>query len=211
MKKIIIFDIDRTIYNGNIFIDFVLHLIWKRKISYKIILKIAAEFLTYKTGFETYEELVVDCLGGFYFVTKDISQDDLKKELKACLIKNNHKFYNFAFEIPKLYPTHEVLIVSLEPEYIVEVVANFLKIKSFLGNQNLKISKFQIFKNSIYSEIKIDSCFGDSEADYELFKHASFKYAINPTSKLSKLIALKELPIQVVSPIDAIVSFKNDH
>ena len=211
MKELSVFDIDRTIYNGSIFLDFALHLIEKEKISPKFLSKIGFEFFTYQTGFESYDELVTDCLDAFYFETKDIDPKDLKKELKECLLKNHHKFYDFALEIPKLYPSYEVLIISLEPEYVVEEVAKFLQIKSFLGNQKLEINKFKILKESLYSENKINSCFGDSESDYELLKHATFKYAINPTTKLSKLISQKEVDIQVINPEEAYLYFKKDH
>jgi phosphoserine phosphatase len=80
-----------------------------------------------------------------------------------------------------------------------------------LGNQKLEINKFKILKESLYSENKINSCFGDSESDYELLKHATFKYAINPTSKLSKLISQKEVDIQVINPEEAYLYFKKDH
>ena len=211
MKELIIFDIDRTIYNGSIFLDFTLHLIEKELISPKFLSKVGFEFFTYQTGFESYDQLVVDCLEAFYFETQEIDMKKLKIELKECLIKNHHKFYDFAMEIPKVYLNYETLIISLEPEYIVEEVAKFLQIKNFLGNQNLEINKYKIFKESLYSENKINSCFGDSESDFELLKHAKYKYVINPTSKLSKLILQEQLHAKITKPEEVYLTFKQEH
>lgn len=211
MKELIIFDIDRTIYNGSIFLDFALHLINKEKISPKFLSIIGFEFFTYQTGFESYDELVLDCLDAFYAETKEIELNVLKKELKECLIKNHHKFYDYALEIPKIYSNYEILIISLEPEYIVEEVAKFLQIKNFVGNQNTEINKVKIFQSSNYSENIINSCFGDSESDYELLQLAKYKYVIEPTSKLSKLIETDPKNYQIIKPIEAFITFKKDH
>lgn len=212
MDKLVILDIDRTIYNGSIFLDYSFHLIKKNLVSPKYLSAIGFEFVTYQTGFESYDELVKDCLNYFYEEIKEIKSEILRKELQECLFINHSKFYPFVFELLKKYHHYNFFIISLEPDFIVEEVAKFLKIKNFAGNKfnldskmnNLEkpiliFDKLKIFENSQFSKETPFACFGDSESDFPILAKAENKFIINPTSKLQKQIFENKLNIEFLT------------
>jgi len=198
MSKLVIFDIDRTIYDGSIFLDLSLQLVKKDIISAKYLTFIGFEFVTYQTGFESYDELVRDCLNYFFDEIKNLNPDVLKNELRECIFKNNHKFYDYFNLTLKSYPENDYLLVSLEPDFIVQEIARSFKIKNFLSNKflegdhftkdlNLIFDKNLLLEQSIYKEQKPFAVFGDSESDLPLLQKANHKFIINPTTKLQKL------------------------
>lgn len=204
MGKLVIFDIDRTIYDGSVFLDFSLHLVQKNIISPKFLSSIGFEFVSYQTGFESYDELVKDCLNYFYEEVKNISPEILKRELKECLFKNHHKFYDFVFKILQNYPNYDYLIISLEPDFIVEEVAKFLKIPNFESNEfitnselttklDLIFDKEILFNRTKYKNQIPYACFGDSESDLKLLLISEYKFVINPTSKLQKELSNQKI------------------
>jgi phosphoserine phosphatase len=58
MKQLVIFDLDRTIYNGSLGQDFILHLATKQLISPKIISELSVALLEFETEIVSYEETV---------------------------------------------------------------------------------------------------------------------------------------------------------
>ncbi len=206
MKKLVIFDIDRTIYDGSVFLDFSLHLVQKNLISPKILSSLGFEFVTYQTGFESYDELVRDCLNYFFEEVKNIQPDIIKNEFKECLFKNHHKFYDYVFKTINNYPEYEYLLVSLEPDFIVKEIASFLRIENYLANKflnngeyldkpELVFNKYYLLENSKFTGIKPFSVFGDSESDLPLLELAQNKFVINPTTVLYKQISSSDYHI----------------
>lgn len=206
MKKLVIFDIDRTIYDGSVFLDFSLHLVQKNLISPKILSSLGFEFVTYQTGFESYDELVRDCLNYFFEEVKNIQPDIIKKEFKECLFKNHHKFYDYVFKTINNYPEYEYLLISLEPDFIVKEIASFLRIENYLANKflnngeyldkpELVFNKYYLLENSKFTGIKPFSVFGDSESDLPLLELAQNKFVINPTTILYKQISSSDYHI----------------
>jgi len=204
MRNLIVFDIDRTIYDGSIFLDFSLHLIQKDLISPKFLSLVGFEYVTYQTGFESYDELVRDCLNYFFDEVKNIPPQTLKLEMRECLFKNHHKFFDFVFEILRDYPEYNYMLISLEPEIVTKEVANFLKIenfacnhflnqKNFLAKPNLIFNKLTLFKNSKFGNEVPFAVFGDSESDLELLKLSENRFIINPTSTLQKIVMNEKL------------------
>lgn len=211
MSKLVIFDIDRTIYNGSIFLDFSLHLTQKNIVSPKFLSLIGFEFFTYQTGYESYDELVNDCLNYFYEEIKLLNPEDLKVEIKECLFKNHHKFYDYFFSTLKGYPDYEYFLVSLEPDFIVSEVANFAKIRNFTANQflqensfvqnlNLLFDKKELISKTKYKDIIPFAAFGDAESDLKIIKEAENKFIINATSKLQKEIEEEKLNFKIYTP-----------
>jgi len=213
MEKLVIFDIDRTIYDGSIFLDFSLHLIQKNLISPKFLSSIGFEYVTYQTGFESYDELVRDCLNYFFDEIKKIPLVTLKKEIKDCLFINHHKFYDYVFETTKKYPSYEYLIITLEPEIIAGEVANFLKIKNYLSNRfcnndeflnkpELIFNKRELLNKSVFKNQIPFATFGDSESDLELLKISKNKFILNPTSNLQRELKKDNLNFKTFTPLN---------
>lgn len=196
MKQLIIFDLDRTIYNGSLGQDFIIHLATKQLISPKIITELSVVLVEFETEIVSYEQTVSTVLN--YLANELIGKDFelINQEAKNFVSMNHHKFYDYSLELPKLYPQFEFVILSLEPEFLLEHVAEMLKIKNFIGNKfnhtsstfinNFKITtnKIELFENSEFKGNKILAAFGDSESDFEILSQAQYKFIINPSKKL---------------------------
>jgi phosphoserine phosphatase len=61
-KDLIIFDIDRTIYDGSIGQDFIIELVNERIISPKILASLSFELLEYELDLQNYNKTVSDAL-----------------------------------------------------------------------------------------------------------------------------------------------------
>jgi phosphoserine phosphatase len=196
MKQLVIFDLDRTIYNGSLGQDFILHLATKQLISPKIISELSVALLEFETEIVSYEETVSTVLN---YLGKELVGKDFKlinQEAKNFVSINHHKFYDYCLELPRLYPQFEFVILSLEPEFLLKHVADILKIKNFIGNKfnhssitflsNTKITtdKIELFEKSEFKSYKILAAFGDSESDFEILSKAQYKFIINPSKKL---------------------------
>jgi len=197
MKKLVIFDIDKTIYDGNLYEDIIFHLLSKNLISDNILPTASKEFLELKLNLESYEEFILDLLKKLKESIDPKNTAEILRETKFIIQTNKGKFRDFAFEIPKLFPQFEYLIISLEPHFVVGEVASLLKIPNYLSNHvdisskhqpKYQVDKFEMLKNSKFSEYDVFATFGDSELDYTLLLEASHKFVFNPTSSLKDLI-----------------------
>lgn len=196
MKKLIIFDLDRTIYNGSLGQDFILHLATKQLISPKIISNLSITLVEYETEILSYEKTVSIVLN---YLAKELEGKDFEaidKEAKNFVQLNHFKFYDYSIELPKLYPQYEFLLLSLEPEFLLKHVADLLKIQNYIGNKfnhnkniftnNFKITtnKIELIKETKFQDMEILAAFGDSESDFEILNKATHKFLINPSQNL---------------------------
>jgi len=196
MKQLIIFDLDRTIYNGSLGQDFILHLAAKQLISPKIISNLSITLFEYETEILSYEKTVSIVLN---YLAKELAGKDFEaidREAKNFVNMNHFKFYDYSIELPKLYPQYEFLLLSLEPEFLLKHVADLLKIQNYIGNKfkhnkkiftnNFKITtnKIELIKETKFQDTEIFAAFGDSESDFEILNRATHKFLINPSQNL---------------------------
>jgi len=218
-KDLIIFDIDRTIYDGSIGQDFIIELVNERIISPKILAELSFEMLEYELETQSYSKTVRDALN---MLSKELEGKDVKKvqEVASKVIQYNHyKFYDYIFEIPTLFKDFDFLIISLEPQILVSEISKYLKIPNYLSNEfkieGLKITtgtkietdKLSILENSEFKNRKIIAAFGDSENDLNILNKSKLKIVINPTTKLLEKIQ-KDKSFKIVNPKLAYDEFK---
>lgn len=216
MKKLVIFDIDKTIYDGNLYEDILLHLISKKLINQMILPYATKEILELKLSLESYEEFILDLLQELKNNIEPKKAPEIIEEVRNCVFSNKHKFRNFAFEIPKMFPNFQYLIISLEPHFVVEFVAQVLQIPHYLANyveisnkktQKYQVDKFEMLKNSQFSNYEVWAVFGDSELDYTLLLEAKHKFVFNPSSSLAELIK-EDLAFKIINPDEATSIFE---
>jgi phosphoserine phosphatase len=199
-KDIIIFDIDRTIYDGSIGQDFILELINENVISPKILANLSFEMLEYELDIQNYSKTVNDALKILSNELKGKEISKIKNIAKRVVQYNHYKFYDFIFELPKLYKNFEYVILSLEPQILVSEISEYLKIPNFvcnefiekkeilLGNDKIYTDKITLLNNSQFIDRNIIAAFGDSENDLPILNLAKLKMVINPTENLNKKI-----------------------
>jgi phosphoserine phosphatase len=190
------FDIDRTIYDGSIGEDLILSFTTQGIIGPKIIASLGLELIEYEISLTSYSESVKKILST---LEKELTGKDIEKiskEIKKFIRSNHYKFYDYVYEISKIFEKEfEVVLCSLEPDFLVSEIAKHLKIKhficnqfkhkkTFLGDSEIITSKKNLFEKSLYKNHKIYAYFGDSENDFEMFEMAENKFVINPTLNL---------------------------
>jgi phosphoserine phosphatase len=199
-KDLIIFDIDRTIYDGSIGQDFIIELVNERIISPKILASLSFELLEYELDLQNYNKTVSDALKllANELINKDASY--VKEVARRVIEYNHYKFYDYIFEIPKLYKDFDYILLSLEPDILVKEISDYLQIPNFVANsfldknKNLTNSnkiltnKIEMLENSNFKNRNICTAFGDSENDFGILQKARLKIVINPTPNLQKKI-----------------------
>jgi phosphoserine phosphatase len=218
-KDIVIFDIDRTIYDGSIGQDFIIELVNQRIISPKILAQISFEMLEYELDIQGYNKTVKDALS---VLSKELEGKDEKviQEIATKVIQYNHyKFYDYVFEIPTLFKEIDFLIISLEPQILVSEIAKYLKIPNYLSNEfkikdskiiagtKIETDKVALLENSVFKNRNIIGAFGDSENDLNILNKAKLKIAINPTPNLLKKIQ-NDKSFKIINPKVAYDEFK---
>jgi phosphoserine phosphatase len=215
MKKIVIFDIDKTIYDGNLYEDIIFHLISKNLINPRILPITTKEFLEYTFSLESYEELISELLENFKKeFPKGISKE-LKNEIILFIRQNTKKIRDFAFEIPRMFPEFDYLIISLEPDFVANEVGNILGIPNVISNhfdfsingrQKFHVDKFEMLKKSVFTEREIFASFGDSELDYTILLSSQNKFVFNPSNNMQNLISGNQ-DFKVITPESATENF----
>jgi len=218
-KDIIIFDIDRTIYDGSIGQDFIIELINEGIISPKILASLSLELLEYELDLQNYNKTVSAAL---QTLANELNGKDVEKirEVAQRVIQYNHyKFYDFVFEMPTLYKDFDFILLSLEPQFLVSEISSYLKIPNYISNEfpekNGKIletkrivtNKIELLEISEFQNRSIISAFGDSENDYEILKKAKLKMVINPTPTLFEKIKDNK-DFKIINPKIASDEFK---
>lgn len=195
-KDLIIFDIDRTIYDGSIGQDFIIELINEGLISPKILANLSLELLEYELDLQTYSKTVRDALISLAYELNNQPIEKVREVAQKTIQYNHYKFYDYIFEIPKVFKDFDYVLLSLEPQILVSEIANYLKIPNYICNQfntsNEKIlrtekivtNKLDLFINSSFKDRKIITAFGDSENDLPILEQASLKIVVNPTPNL---------------------------
>jgi phosphoserine phosphatase len=220
-KDIIIFDIDRTIYDGSIGQDFIIELINEKIISPKILASLSFEIIEYELDIQNYSKTVKDILKT---LNNELLGKDLKQvqEIAQKVIQYNHyKFYDYIFELPSLYKEFDYVLLSLEPDFLVSEIASYLKIPFFISNNfgiknglisnsnKITTNKFELFEDSKFKNRNIIAAFGDSENDLGILDLAKLKLVINPTPNLLQKISHNN-NFKVINPKIATDEFKKN-
>lgn len=218
-KELIIFDIDRTIYNGSFGNDFIFYLVSKQIISSKIIPLIGFEIGNYFAKSKSYDVAVSEILNALSNELDGLSTKLIENEVKNFIKINHHKFYDFAYELPKIYSDkYDFLIVSLEPDFIVKEISIHLGIPNSLGNkfeiQNNKFAsgnkvitnKLEMLKKSDFNKKFLLATFGDSESDFELLQNSEYPFLVEPTPYMIEIS--KDQNFKVINPETATLEFK---
>lgn len=200
-KDILIFDIDRTIYDGSVGQDFILELVNEGVISPKILASLSLELVEYELETQNYNQTVKDSL---LILASELENKDIKlveDVAKKVVLYNHYKFYDYIFEIPKVFKEFDCVLLSLEPQILVSEIAKYLKIPNFICNEftieknlfkktsEIITDKLKLLSNSEFKDRKIFAVFGDSENDLEILKKARAKIVVNPTPKLLEKIS----------------------
>ncbi|MFC1629943.1 HAD family hydrolase [Patescibacteria group bacterium] len=204
-KKIALFDIDKTIYNGYTLFLLSEHQLKEKTIKQDCFDKICEDFEMYKRGVINYETTITNLLIHWAKGLKGISYVTVSKQAKHFLEGKGNRFYPFLKPVIELLQeTHQIYLVTGEPKFIGQIISDLYQITGFIasefetkngiftGEVKTFLAKREEKKESIkqlLEEHKTEHSFalGDSEGDIEMLNSVENAICISPTEGLRKI------------------------
>ncbi|NMC35855.1 HAD-IB family hydrolase [Candidatus Beckwithbacteria bacterium] len=210
MKQLMLFDIDQTIFDGYTIFPLTKAQFQDKFIDFKTMELFTQDLAEYKVGLYDYEKFVAVLLdhwakglaGQSYQAVFDHSFSFFKKHKK-------HFFSYFSKVVKNCSQTHDIFLVTGEPDFLAASIAKMFNVKGYLASQ-FELNQQGLFtgKVSQYLATKKDKkealdglfqkysfknsyAFGDSEADIQMLSLVEHPICVNPGADLEK-IALKK-------------------
>lgn len=197
-ERISCFDIDGTLSEGLLFVPLVKSEHASGHLSEDSFAQISKFLLAYKSGELEYEDAVEKLLLAHAEGLRGKKHQDLKIHAEKFLESHEkelfHKFSREAIRILK--SEHKLFVVTAEPQYLAEAVADIFGIQGHLssiyaeseGRFTGKIDRslaHRSAKAALLQDYEIEYAFGDSEGDIDMLDSAKYPYAISPTEGLN--------------------------
>lgn len=223
LRKIALFDIDNTIYDGFLIFSLAKYQVRKKIIKPNCLKVFYKDLKLYKTSKIDYETTIANLLIHWAEDLKGISYDTVLKQTKTFFKNEKNKFFPyFKSVILLLRKTHDFYFVTAEPEFIGKALSDLFKMAGFIS------SKFEV-KNGFFTgkvktflargekkrkavrqllkqhDMEDSFAFGDSEGDIEMMSVVEFPICINPTPLLRKIATKKSWPIILPEEVEKLV------
>lgn len=200
-KPIALFDLDNTMYEGFSYFDLIAEQIGEGLIAQGVLDKAQASIQKYLTKQQDYETTVAELLDIYAAGLQGVSYSAVLHSAKKFYTGSGKFFPYVRPTIQKLLRTHEVALVTGEPQFIAEAVSELFDIPSYYSThfafQKEKgtgtIVSYMAFRHEKRQAIqhliqghgaKHSFAFGDSEGDIEMLRAVEHSICLNPTDGL---------------------------
>lgn len=199
-ERISCFDIDGTLSEGLLFVPLVESEHKNGHLGDDAFAQIDELVAAYKSGDLEYEIAVEQLLQAHAGGLRGEKHRDLKQHAERFLQAHERQlFHKFGREVVQiLWKEHRLLVVTAEPQYLAEAVADMFGIHGnissvysekggrFAGGVERSLAH-RTAKASLLRDYDIEYAFGDSEGDIDMLSGAKYPYAISPTKGLAKV------------------------
>ena len=178
MKKIVVYDFDKTIYGGETSTDFMRFFLKRNKKYIKCLPYVIKSLFYYNKNLKKSKEI-------FFKILDNIDMELLKNEIREFWKQNNKKIFSWISDEIKVnkLESDELILISATPSIFLE------EISKELGFDKLIATEFVKQKDNFISKIEGSNCKGvenfemikfysDSMSDKPLFDLAKEKYFI---------------------------------
>jgi phosphoserine phosphatase len=199
-ERISCFDIDGTLSEGLLFVPLVKSEHDSGQLGDEAFAQINELLMAYKSGDLEYEDAVERLLQAHAGGLRGEKYQDLKQHAENFLQAHEKElFHKFGREVIQLLgPEHTLFVVTAEPQYIAEAVADMYGMHGHISSIYVeKDGKFtgeverslahRSAKASLIQDYDIEFAFGDSEGDIDMLGNAKHSYAISSTESLEKV------------------------
>lgn len=199
MKKIALFDLDRTIYNAHSFLELAEYVIKKGRVKQETWDDIQNLLKEYKLGNATYSDTANKLLVTFAKELDGQKYEDLYSDVYAFFINNKQNFYSYFEKIlPTLHRNYDVFIITTNAQYVAQAIVDLFGLEGFIASEfevvegvfTGKVTKSLANGKSMvrdllekYGKEGSVAC-GDSENDIGMLELVDHPICINPTDKL---------------------------
>jgi len=203
-RKIALYDIDKTSYEGLLIKDFVKYQVLTGTLKQETLDEINNEENLYKANEKKYEEMAQDMLAHWARGLEGKKASTVESEAnKFFKTPEGNKFFPFVQEsIDLLRSTHDTYFITAEPQFIANEVSQIHhsteslstifeinkdgvltgKITSSLAKRADKGNRVkELMQNHVYRQ---SFAVGDSDGDIEMLKAVEYPICVNPNDKL---------------------------
>lgn len=216
-RKIALFDIDKTIYDGYMIFPLAEYFFAQKIIKKETVDRLYQDLVLYRSQEVDYETTIENFNLHFARGLKNHSPDALLNAT-AALLKNREagNFYTFVQPLLKLLrKTHDIYFVTGELQFVGKAVADFFSVEGYIssemevkdavftGNIGKSLAKKEGKSSAVESLFTAyppnnSMAFGDSEGDMEMLARVDHAFCINATEGLLKVASLRQW--NVVTP-----------
>lgn len=224
-RKIALYDIDRTSYQGLLIIALVKYQVSTQTLEKKTLDEIVNEETLYKAG-KPYEDMAQDMLVHWAKGLKDKKVSNIGDELSEFFkTPEGNKFFPFVLESIDIFrPTHDTYFVTAEPQFVAAEVSKIHRAAGYLStifevkdgvftgdiSSSLakKGDKGDAIKVLMQNHLKEQSfAFGDSDSDIEMLEGVEYPICVNPNDELTR--TAMERGWQIKKPEEIAVYIRN--
>jgi HAD superfamily hydrolase (TIGR01490 family) len=208
LKSIALFDIDNTMYDGFSYFEVLEKQANEGLIGKRVLNDAKASMQKYKSKLQDYETTIVELLDIYALGLKGENFDDVLGSTKE-FYQNSKKFFSYTKPtIEELRTSHDIALVTGEPQFVAEAVAELFGLKSYYctefevraGKFTGSVKSYLASRHEKHNAIKHlmrghgaknSFAFGDSEGDIEMLRAVEHSICLNCTDGLCA-IAEKE-------------------
>lgn len=208
IRPIALFDIDNTIYDGFSYFELLKSQASEGLISKQVVEDALTCMQKYTSGLQDYETVIAELIDIYAVGLKGKKYGEVLESTKTFFQSSNKFFPYVRPTIAKLKGTHEIALVTGEPQFVAEAVAEVLGLQSYCS------SKYEVINGKLTGGVdeylatrhekhkaiqhlmrrhstKKSFAFGDSEGDVEMLRAVEYPICLNCTDGLRE-IAKKE-------------------
>lgn len=203
-KRIALFDIDRTVYEGFLLFTIVGQQVEDRLIAQAVLDDIIDIKNVYEKGDMRYELMVETVLARWADGLTGKSLEEVEHHTEKYLRGKGNKFYFFVKDvIDILRDTHDIYFVTGEPQFVANKTKEIFNANGFLatefeikdGRFTGKVSaalshghhKLQVISDLLTQHGREGSyAFGDSEGDIDMLDSVEYAVCVKPTAGLKQ-------------------------
>lgn len=225
-KKIALFDIDKTIYDGYIVFPLAEYFLKHNTINQDCVEKLYDDLGLYRAGKVNYENTVDNLNNNLAEGLKGIPLSLALKQVKAFLVKEKERsmFFSYTESTIRMLQKkrYDVYFVTGEPQFVGLATSKLFKVSGFISSEyetQKDILTGKIKKSLAYRKAKLKSvkdllkghvleesfAFGDSEGDAEMLNFVNHAVCINPTDGLREMANKNEWIIAKPDEVEKII------
>ena len=222
-KPIALFDIDNTMYEGFSYFELLKKHVSEQLIAADVLDTALGSMQQYKSGARDYEATIITLLDIYAAGLKGADYDLVLRSTKE-FYENSSKFFDYvAPTIARLRTSHDVALVTGEPQFVAEAVGALFEITSYYSTQYQVIDghftgitahylasrheKLDAIKHLTQGHQQENSfAFGDSEGDIEMLRAVQYPICLNPTDGLRDVAEKENWYLPKTNEVEALIA-----
>lgn len=222
-KPIALFDIDNTMYEGFSYFELLEKQVSEDLIDRQVVDNAKASMQKYKSQLQGYEATIVELLDIYAAGLRGKKYDEVL-ESTAQFYRHSKKFFPYVKPtIEEMRKSHDIALVTGEPQFVAEAVAKLFKVESYYSTEyevragmfTGSVKKYLATRHEKHDAIKHlmqghgfkgSFAFGDSEGDIEMLRAVEYAICLNSTNTLRDIAEKEGWNVATVQEVTALIT-----